>query len=183
MNPPTKVTGKTLEKLILFRAGKMPWLIRMNRYGVQGNMIGGNWTPVQSYPDFDATIATGRHLIIEAKVCSGASFGVAQKTFYKPLQHRHMIEHAALGALCWLLIHFNGRELKTRIEEAFTIGFPVHPEHEFWQRFDAQEEKAISRDCARTYGVEVPWNLYSPLAKNLTPDLSVLLSEKEEPEF
>ena len=177
------MTGKEFEALIIFRAGKLEeeGVLSLGRYGVQAVMMNGpdgkpGWQIIKSLPDFEGTIPpNGQQIIIEAKVCSQASYPIASTDRKHPKQIDHMMRRARMGARCFLLIHFNPRELKTRNDPAETYAIPVHPDNYFWRMFDAAEERLISRAMAAEYGITVPWNLYSTRASKQTPDLTALL--------
>ncbi len=90
-------------------------------------------------------------------------------------QITHMYNRARYQVRCFFLIHWNARSLETKQEDAITYAFPVHPELDFWQRFEAGEVKSIKRADCREYGTEVPWNKFSELDRSLQPDLLEIL--------
>jgi hypothetical protein len=186
------VTGREFEALLVFRAQKLEaqGVLTLCRYGVQARMMKNEatgkmeWQVIPSLPDFDACIApSGRQLIIEAKVCSQASYPIASTGKKRPKQIEHMLLRAKFGALCYLLLHFNPRSLKTREDEARTFAIPVHPDLHFWREYDSCERLTLSRSDADLYGLAVPWNEWSPRASKLTPDLSYLLPGKTTPQL
>lgn len=135
----------------------------MGRYGVQGTFIDGKWQPMQSLPDFEGVLPpNGRQFIFDAKVCSQASFDMAKfrpgQKENKARQLDHLLKRATYGAICFFLIHWNARQLKTKSEPEITWAFPVHPAHPFWERFCAGETTSINRLDCDEYAVPVPWN-------------------------
>jgi penicillin-binding protein-related factor A (putative recombinase) len=178
------VTGKEFEALVLFRAQRMEEqkLLTMGRYGVQAVMIADPvtrvpaWQVIPSLPDFEGVIyGTGRQLIIEAKSCSQASYPIHQAGKKHPKQFDHMLRRAEFGALCYLLLHFNPRALKTKSDPAATYAIRVHPDMHFWREYEAAERISLDRADAALNGEVVPWNLYSARASKLTPDISKLI--------
>lgn len=179
--------GKEFEALIMFRAGKLEEdrLLCLGRYGTQVVMMNDSlgvprWQPIPSYPDFEGVIyGSGRQIIIEAKVCSQASYPIYATGKKRPKQIEHLLRRAAFGAQCYLLIHWNARDLKTKSEEAETFAIPVL-DNTFWREYESFERKSLNRQEAGLFGFKVPWNAWSSRATKLTPDLSVLLPERPE---
>lgn len=170
--------GKEFEKLILFRAEKLEQfeILTLGRYGVQVSLINGVWQPIPSLPDFEGVeFTTGRQIIIEAKVCSQASYPIYSTDKSRPRQLEHMLKRSTFSAMCYLMIHFNERKLVTKTEEARTVAFEVNEKHDFWRQYRAGEVRSITRQDCDNYGIDIPWNLYSPRATTKTPDLAVLL--------
>jgi hypothetical protein len=180
--------GKDLEALVLFRASKMEddEILTLGRYGVQARMMNSltppfkpEWQVVPSLPDLEGVVfGTGRQIIIECKVCSQASYPIAGTADKHPKQISHMMRRAEFGALCYLLIHFNARELTKKSDPAMTIAIPVDRDAFMWRMYLANELRTLSREAAKNYGIEVPWNLYSPRASKMTPDLTYLIPNK-----
>ena len=155
-----------------FAAGRA----KMNRYGVQCTIIGTSplgepiYRPLRSAPDFDITLPPeGLHAIVEAKVCSSASFPLHDE-FFKVRQLKYMLEHATCGAVCGLLIHFPERVLVTKTVDEMTVLFPVHPAHPFWCEFELGDVKSINREDCDRYAAEVFWNKRAGQRK-LRPDI------------
>lgn len=169
---PTKLKSKEFEELILdagLRHRKKAELT-IGRYGVQVALIKGQWTPLSSLPDFDGILAGGRQIVIEAKVCSGASFALREE-FLKPRQVRHMLERSAFGAASFLLIHWNERQGKTFHDPAETVALPVTANWDGWQRFlDGEQVTAITREAASQMGRRVHWTAPGRATKPL-PDI------------
>lgn len=179
---PWHLTGKQLEELILFRARKMNddrvW--SFGRYGVQASMTRDPKTarmkmqPIKSLPDFEGVIPpTGQQIIIEAKVSSGPSFRMDSQQHKAERQLRHMLNRSEMGALCWLVIHFNGRKLKTKTDHPFTVAMAVCPECE-WLQDTLLAGEVLSRDRASLNGVVLEWNKYRNRDRKFAPDLSQL---------
>jgi penicillin-binding protein-related factor A (putative recombinase) len=174
-----QVTGKEFEELIIYRArmDEASGLYVMGRYGVMATFRDGEWHPITSLPDFEGIQPGGHQFIFDAKVCSQASYDLshtASKSFthqYKALRRRDKF-----GALCFLLIHFNERVLKTKVELGLTILFPI-TDNEFWNAYDRSEQKSLSRNEAIMYGIKVSWNTATARSKRLTPDLLAAIKE------
>lgn len=146
----------------------------MGRYGVQVSQMkdaSGNFvmTPISSLPDFEGVIQGGRQFIFDCKVCGSASFSLDNDKF-KKRQLTHMMNRSRFGVVCFLLIHFSERRLKTKTDEAATWAFPIHPEEPFWRQFDRGEVRSISRINCEEYGVIVDWWL-PPGCRKIRPNL------------
>ena len=166
---PAKLTGKELEQLVveqneIYRKNK---IASVGRYGVQATMMRNRDTGQvetqlhQSLPDFEGVRYGGKQVIFDCKVCSQASFNLSP---YRPelrgnkyRQLKHMFERDEFGSECSLLLHWNFREMKTKSVEAQTWVFPVSLKMEFWQRFLASEERAITLGHCEAYGRYVYW--------------------------
>jgi len=186
-----KITGNDFEKLILFRAAFMEsqGILSLGRYGVQARMVHGEpdkngtpnapgWMVVPSYPDFEGVIAPfGQQIIIEAKVCSQASYPIYATGKKRPKQIAHMLKREKFGAVCYLLIHFNERVLKTRVEPAQTFAIPVKDGAKLWDEYESGERKSLTRADCEEFGIIVPWDVYSFRASKLSPNLSVLIKD------
>lgn len=185
---PETLKGKEFEELIM-EAGareRKSGSMTLGRYGVQGMVVQGKTLLVPSLPDFEGVLAGGRQFIIEAKVCSSASLQLDKKVV-KPRQISHMLERSAMGAQCFLLVHFCARKLQNATQPAFTVALPVTAESSpVWQRFvdiyaeasrlrcDPTARESISRDLAYDMGIIVPWVAPKGCRKAL-PDLLSLL--------
>lgn len=134
------------------------------------------WQPYKSMPDFDITLAGGRQCVVDAKVCSQASlpldeYKAENRRGNKRKQLDVLYRKARFGAITFLLIHFNPRDLKMGPTEAKTFAFPVYASHPFWQSFEKGEVKRINAedDCAE-HAYEVKWNI--PVGKRKhSPDV------------
>ena len=131
---------------------------------------------IPSLPDFEGVLQGGRQFIIEAKVVGNGTLALnASKV--KPRQVRHMLERHKMGSLCFFLIHYCKRVLKTKVVSPFTVAVPIT----FPGFADFNESGAasgIDLDTAIMAGVVVPW-VKSQRMKNCVPDLtSFLLNEK-----
>lgn len=187
MTPPA-IKPKEFEELLLESAKRVPGC-HLSRYGVMTIMKDGKWLPVPSLPDLEGVFEGGRQFIIEAKVCSQASFPMEKKTI-KPRQVAHMLSRSAAGVPCWVIVHFCERKLKTSSQPGETIALRVHPDDVRWQRFvdayaDARRsgnpvegQGSISRDEAARIGVKVNWTCPKGSRKFL-PDLAGLLGISE----
>lgn len=137
----------------------------MSRYGVTSSFFPDKetgaltWQPVQSLPDFEGLVAEprGRQFVTDAKYTANSSVEL-RASHFPERQLGHMYRRSRFGAVCFLLIHFAARELKTCSYEAETWAFPVWPDHPFWIAFEAGQVSSINRSTAATFGVPVPWN-------------------------
>tara|TARA_R110002110_G_scaffold8326_10_gene41914 strand:- start:2930 stop:3817 length:888 start_codon:yes stop_codon:yes gene_type:complete len=177
--------GKDLETVMMKEAARLKnrGVLTMGRYGVMVSLIQGEWRPVPSLPDFEGVFSDGRQFIIEAKVCSQASFRM-QKAKIKHKQVRHMIERSEFGVACYVMLHFNARLGKTFYDPAFTALIPVKSAEkggwEVWEQYAAEKDKdkeftAIDRAMARALGQVVDWRI-PPRCKNAAPDLETALA-------
>lgn len=197
---PETLKGKEFEELIM-EAGareRKAGLMTLGRYGVQGMVVQGKTLLVPSLPDFEGVLAGGHQFIIEAKVCSSASIQMDKK-FVKPRQISHMLERSAMGAQCFLLIHFNARKLQNANQPAFTVALPVTAKSSpVWQRFvdiyaeanrlrcEPTSRESISRDKAYDMGTVVRWVAPKGCRKALPDLLSLLWPQAKamrQPEF
>ncbi|MGV3484778.1 MAG: Holliday junction resolvase RecU [Planctomycetaceae bacterium] len=118
---------------------------------------------IKSLPDYQGVFCRphGREVMFDLKVCSQSSFGLDKYRIElkgaRARQLKLMYERSGYGSVCFFLLHWNGRELKTREEPAVTYAFPVMAEHPFWSAFERGEEKSIKRSHCEAYGIEVPW--------------------------
>lgn len=179
---PAKLTGKELEQLVveqneIYKKNK---IASIGRYGVQATMIRNRQTGSvetqlhQSLPDFEGVRYGGKQVIFDCKVCSQASFNLSP---YRPelrgnkyRQLKHMFERDEFGSECWLLFHWNLREMKTKVIDAQTWVFPVSLNMEFWQRFLASEERAITLAHCEAYGRYVYWETSGDRGTKYRPD-------------
>lgn len=160
---PSALKSKDFEKLCMMDAAwhKLRYGCSMGRYGVQVQFRKDETgetkpIPVPSLPDFEGALPpNGRQFITDAKVTSSASFSI--HSYFADRQLSHMLDRADYGVICFLLIHFNERELKRETIPAMTYAFPVYREHPFWQEFHRGEVKSIGAlDCSE-HGAWVKW--------------------------
>lgn len=133
------------------------------------------WQPYKSMPDFDITLSGGRQCVCDAKVCTQASLPLDEyradnKRSNKRKQLEVLYRKARFGAITFLLIHFNPRELKTKDAPAKTFAFPVYRDHPFWQAFEKGEVKRIGEEECAECAYEVKWNIY-PGKRKHSPDV------------
>lgn len=131
----------------------------MSRYGVQVSMVGEQLIQVPSLPDFEGVLLGGRQFVFDCKRTGASSLSIDDHKF-KDRQLRHMLTRARFGAVCFVLIHWSERVLKTRTDPEVTWAFPIHPEHEFWRAVDRKEVKAITREDCEEHGELVPWDTF-----------------------
>lgn len=178
---PDKVGAKELETLIIWQATKIDEPERrytLGRYGVMSVFVGGNWMPVPSLPDFEGILKGGRQFIFDTKVCSQASYaltGGTSKSFKH--QYKHMQRRAKFGALCCLFMHFGARKMKTKEDPAFTIMLPIYDTHPLWEAYERGEQKSITRQEAKLYGIPVRW--HTPGQSKVLPALYEGVKELE----
>lgn len=170
--------GKELERLTLHRleAEEREGRCCAGRYGVQGSFHDGEWRPISSLPDIEGILFGGRQFITDCKVTKAPSLPLDKLKGPQLRQLRHMLERSRFGAICFLLIHFEARELKRTSEPPLTVAFPIAFDHPFWVRFQSGEEKRITRQDAETYGVPIEWNAPGRM-KNPTPDVLAAVLE------
>lgn len=173
------LSGKEFEELLLARGRylKKQKILCLGRYGVQGSLIGGEWIPIQSYPDLEGDIAPhGRHIIIEAKVVSGASFSLTDESAFKEHQKKHLLSRATFGALCFVFLHFNARKLTNSVIPSKTFAIPVHPDLPMWEDLRRGELKTLNWKTLENYEVpEVPWSPCGSRGVKLAPELEPFL--------
>ena len=192
---------KLLEKLVkdrgesVFKLGQGHW----QKNGLRAVHTGDGVVAMKSWVDFSGTIpvqvqewrrrepgcspyaktiTVGHSIHFDCKKVAGASMPLKASNFHSK-QKRQMMSHASSGATCFLLVHFNARELKTRDEPAATWAVPIYPGHEFWEANNAGEVMMLSRSAAETHGVAVEWN---KVGKDRTyrPDILKAVTELRE---
>ena len=180
------MTGAKFESLIVERNREYEKLgvACIGRYGVQAARTKNEWVILQSLPDFEGSLSTGRQVIFDAKVCGQASFPLdkyrSETGGSRSRQLRHMLKRSRFGAACFFLIHWSQRVLKRGIIQAITYRFPVHLDHPFWLAFNAGETKSLNREDCENYGTEIHWNCLSARGKKPRPDfLQGLTANKE----
>jgi penicillin-binding protein-related factor A (putative recombinase) len=189
--PARKLTGREFEDIIKPRLETMRLLKQasIGRYGVQATVTqGGEVTHVmRSLPDYEGVFGrAATQVIFDAKVCSQSSFDLSQYRIEsnkpKARQLKHMYERDSFHAMCFFLIHWNERSLKTRTEDAETFAFPVSRQHPFWSDFESGSEKSINRRHCIEYGVSVGWTIAGQ-ERTARPDLWTLLQELQSPKL
>lgn len=118
---------------------------------------------IRSLPDFQGVFGLPqREVIFDCKVCSQASLNLSKyridESGDRSRQLKHMFERADFGSVCFMLVHWNMRELKTKSFPAATYAMPVHRLHPFWTDFASGAEKSLQRSHCIEYGVEVEWS-------------------------
>jgi len=172
------ITSKELEKLLLWRSttyDEPRGLYMLNRYGVMAVYINNVWTPTPSYPDFDLII-NGQQYVFDVKVCSQSAWALTGNTS-KSLKHQYefMKRKARVGARCFILLHFNEKQLKTKTHDSLTIILPIPSP--LWQQYETMELKSISRETASVYGYPVQWDTPTPRATKRSPNIYSCLTE------
>lgn len=166
----SQLTGKAFEDIIVPRLAtlKTQRLACIDRPGVHAITIrrfeDGTVQArlIASLPDFQGVFGRpGREVIFDLKVCSQPAFDLSKYRIEtrgaRSRQLRHMLDRSQFGSVCFFLIHWNERKLKTKFEPAITYAFPVCESSDFWNGFEAGTEKSIRRTHCETHGVEVPW--------------------------
>lgn len=183
---PKNLNGKQFEELCLFdakyreREVLVESLLTMGRYGVQVSVRKGEggrpeYTPIRSLPDFEGVLRGGRQFIFDAKTCTQASWGSESLKSFRDRQYRHLKKRQEYGAICFLLIHFNERKLKTKITPAATYALSL-TEEAFWTPLETGEMKSISRSLCEEYGIPCEW-WTPPNSTKPRPDLLSLLQD------
>lgn len=156
--------GKDFEKIIVERNReyRQHGTASVGRYGVQAARTNDEWIIMQSLPDFEGTLApNGNQVIFDCKVCSQASMPLSpyreESKGSRRRQLRHMLDRSRFGAICFFLIHWPERELKTRTEPVMTWRFPVDVDSDFWRAFEAGEVKTLSRSDCEDHGDPIDW--------------------------
>lgn len=187
---PTKILkGKDLEELVVFRTNQYreSGFGSFHRPGVhaitQERFTDGTVKArlIASLPDFQGVFGRPqREAVFDCKVCSAASMDLTKYRMEtkgaRARQLKFMYERESFGSLCFMLIHWNARKLKTKSDPAQTFAIPVGFNLPFWQMFEAGEEKSINRAQCCEYGIEVPW-VRSPREKSPRPDLKAAILE------
>lgn len=162
---------------------------KLNRCGVQASKkrVEGppgqgpryEWQVHRSRPDFEGLLPGGFAFYFDCKVVSGSSFPLSEyhseSKGEKRRQLQYMLDRASYGAKCFFLIHWNRRELQTKVEPNITYAFPVHPRMPFWAGFDRKEVKSITRKDCDELGKLVQWVLASEKSRSLLPEFLAVL--------
>lgn len=96
---------------------------------------------------------------------------IIEKAGKKRRQLKHMLSRSKYGAVCFFLIHWNSRELKTKTNPSTTVAIPVHHSMSFWQQFEQGGVKSISRDLSFQLGTIVEWNTLTRRESKQRPDV------------
>lgn len=182
-HPPKSLKGIEFERLLSDSAARNErnGILTMDHYGVTMSVQNGVAMGIQSKPDFEGVMIGGRQFIFEAKVCSGSSFPMT-KDKIKPRQVSHLLTRSKFAVPCFLVIHWNARELKRSKVEAVTVAIPVNEADPRWQRFIDAHAKArrdktpvdpqgsISREESLAMGYVIPWIVPKGCRKAM-PDL------------
>lgn len=178
MTPQSKLPWKEFERLLLLAGARLEaeGVLSIGKYGVKvaGIIDGKPQRVIPSLPDLEGAWAPhGRQVIIEAKVTASASLSLlASSAKVTSTQIRHLIRRSRVGVGCWLVVHWNARELVRRTIPAVTTAIPVRWDDR-WQAIDRNEIKSISQETALQIGISLPW-VAEGRAKVLVPDLRLL---------
>lgn len=181
--PQAVLTGTQFESLVKARCDQLRLLklASIVRYGVQASRRATDWVIHQSLPDFEGVTRDGRQTVFDAKVCSQASFNLEKyrksTDGARARQLTHMYERSEYRVRCFMLIHWNARQTKTKAYPAVTYAFPVRIGHPFWESFEAGEAKAIRRMDCESYGFEIPWTLASQMDRTPRPDVMAAVTQ------
>jgi penicillin-binding protein-related factor A (putative recombinase) len=187
--PAVPLTGKQFEEIVVYRlnqyrAEKFGSFHRPGVHAVTQDRFNDGTVRarlLQSLPDFQGVFGNPqREAVFDCKVCSQASFDLNKYRLDtkgpRSRQLKFMYERAEFGSLCFFLIHWNERKLKTKTVEAATYAMPVRPDLDFWRAFEIGEEKSLMRSQAEEYGVRVQW-VVEGMERSPRPDLrSALLT-------
>lgn len=185
MTPSEPLTGKAFEHLVkkaLDEHGRRR-AIHAGRYGVQVQGIrdvGGKleWRPVPSLPDFEGVVAGGRQFVFDAKVCSQASLSL-HADHAPTKQLRHLLARGRMGAVSFLLVHWNARELKTKSEPPQTFVVPVAPHLELWRELETAQRRTLNRLDCQLRGHEITWGTIG-LGRTALPRVVEWILEQQE---
>lgn len=186
---PTKLKGIEFEDALKSAADReeKQGLLTMDHYGVTMSVQNGVAMGIQSKPDFEGVLFSGRQFIFEAKANTGASFTM-HKDKLKPRQVSFMLGRAKFNVPCFLVIHWNGRQLVKSTIPAVTVAIPISDADPRWQRYvDAyatakRESKRQGRPVpvepqgsitlaeSLEMGVIVPWQIPKG-CRTATPDI------------
>lgn len=185
--PSRALTGKQFEELVVYRLNQYreDGFGSFHRPGVhavaQERFADGSVRArlIQSLPDFQGVFGRPqREAVFDCKVCSAASFEMSKYRMEtkgaKSRQLKFMYERAAFGSLCFFLLHWNERKLKTKTDPARTYAIPVDIDHPFWRMFEEGSEKGLSRSQCEEYGITVSWITIGK-ERTARPDLQQLL--------
>ena len=160
---PTKLTGAEFESLVDQQGGlyEEAGLACIGKYGVQAARTKDEWIIMQSLPDREGPLATGRHITFDCKVNSQASFSWqpyrSETRGSRSRQLRHMIKRSRFGAQCFFLMHWNERALVKQTFPARTFVLPVLHHWDYWHKVEGGEVKSINLDDCNRIGIEVEW--------------------------
>ena len=174
------LTGADFERHCKYRLNRLEadHIASIAPVETQSRVIGeGKIVQVKSKPDFEGCYGPrARAIYFDAKVCSQSKFDLnsyridANKP--KSRQLKYMYKREEFGAVCFFLIHWNARQLKTKQFPAITYAFPVKRSHPFWDAFENGTEKSINRGHCADYGIEIPWTTEGS-ERTLRPDVMV----------
>lgn len=186
-SPSTSLTGKEFEDLVVYRLTQIRELgfgsfCRPGVHAIPQQRFDDGTVRarlIASLPDFQGVFdQPQREAVFDAKVCSKPSFDLdkyrSETKGARARQLRFMYERSQFGSLCFFLIHWNERKLKTKQDPAMTYAFPVIADHPFWRMFEIGEERNITRAQCEEYGVECTWSTIGR-EKTAKPDLAALL--------
>lgn len=151
----------TLEAIKLEREHKT---LTGNRYGVDCRPMPSKkhrgeieWTPVASLPDFEGVLMNGPQFVIENKKVASRKSLQLNDDKLKKRQLAHMFDRDEFGGVCFLLVHFNPRELKAGSTNSETFAFPVSKTHPFWIQFGLGTLNSLTPEHCVEFGFRVPW--------------------------
>lgn len=130
-----------------------------SRYGVKVSYLEkGKMIATPSMPDIEGALSpTGRQVIFDCKKVDSVSRLKLEGKSTKN-QIKHMLARSEVGAVCFFMVHFNERILKTRVDAAATYAFPVFAEHIFWDIWIRCGGGSIERSDFESWGVPIRWN-------------------------
>ncbi len=206
MSIPLKLDGKEFEERFIDACKKLPGVC-VKRYGTKASVMKDEelsriakrpitkTVAVASAPDFDVAIAPlGQQRVLELKVCGATAFPM-RKTEIKPSQIEFMLDKAAVGVPCFLLIHFTERKSPASgqtLHAAFTVALLVSDVHPRWRQFvnsyavarklkaNPQPQPSITREDALREGRRIDWIIPERCTKPV-PDLAPLLGISRTP--
>ena len=190
--PSEKLSGKEFEALVAWRAERdfarakdKDIFYTLSRSGVKGrfNSEDSSWRPMASLPDFEGVTKHpwfGRQFVFDCKVTSSASWsmvsGSGSSKGFRRSQYPHLALRGGMGAIAFVLIHFNERQLKSKTEPAVTFAVPVmRHTRPLWNSYEAGDIKSLSRTDCYDHGILVVWNDSEGAYSKMTPDIGAAI--------
>lgn len=159
-----KMTGASFERVISERNEEYRkyGMAEVSKCGVHAIRSKDGWQVIPSFPDYEGVVKPGLQFVFDAKVCTQASFDLSkyreETRGPRARQIRHMFRRSRYGVPSFFLIHWNGRDLKSKSYPAQTFVLPVSGDIVLWERFMAAEQKSLTREDCEEFGIRVQWN-------------------------
>ena len=170
---PMSMGGKDFEESVLSQAGRYEreGILKMARNGVEVVLIGGAWRPVPSFVDFRGVYGCGKMFLAECKSTKQKSLPLSESSV-KAHQIAELVDWGEWGVPGMLLVHHQGRELKSRRVFGETRVYLVDGRLDWVIEY---QEKVVSGrvdfgSLDRSMGDVVPWVRF-PRCRKSGPDL------------